>query len=378
MTLLLTLVVGSLLLVRRLPVAGWLPKVAASTLTALLMVPLWDKVERLAATFDFASASEHPFAGLIENSASFDQVVTLRTEEVLRRDDRSEFSALPLLTTAETLNYRSGPGVQARTVSTLPLGTRIVKRGRRVGGWIPVKYREHLGWVSSAFVALESSDSIDEFLWKDRPFLTIRQASMFARPGSNAKKLFTLPENAKLVRGERSGMWVKVQSGERAGWTSANLIRIAAPAEASDNLGLAVRLFFQDAFPQVDLRSRVAEYVVQVVFWVAFAFMRRPGRSLLESLAGGRIPALFAANTVLPALWFGVNNRHQLLVMSENEKSVIAAVAVAFTTLTWLLVDAIVSRTVPVLTAPGKPPYKTTRLEMFPRHSQVPWFGLRP
>jgi hypothetical protein len=378
MTLLLTLVVGSLLLVRRLTVAGWLPKVAVGTLTALLMVPLWDKVERLAATFDFASASEHPFAGLIENSASFDQVVTLRTEEVLRRDDRSEFSALPLLTTAETLNYRSGPGVQARTVSTLPLGTRIVKRGRRVGGWIPVKYREHLGWVSSAFVALESSDSIDELLWKDRPFLTIRQASMFARPGSNAKKLFTLPENAKLVRGERSGMWVKVQSGERAGWTSANLIRIAAPAEASDNLGLAVRLFFQDAFPQVDLRSRVAEYVVQVVFWVAFAFMRRPGRSLLESLAGGRIPALFAANTVLPALWFGVNNRHQLLVMSENEKSVIAAVAVAFTTLTWLLVDAIVSRTVPVLTAPGTPPYKTTRLEMFPRHSQVPWFGLRP
>lgn len=342
------LIATGLLLARHLWAAGRTRKVIVATLTALLMIPVWDKAVRLAEAT--AGESDQAMQDLLKASAPFDRFVALRTEEALLYDDRLAVSALRLITTAKELNFRSGPRIQAPVIHRLSLGTLVVKCGRRVGKWTPVEYGGHAGWVSSAFLA-QTYDLIDTFFWRQRPYFTIGTASVFRQPGYDGTRMFTLSKGTRLVLEERRGVWIKIKSAEHEGWVDAKLVRVGNPAEAQIDASLAVRFFLQDAFPQEKPLPKLVEYFLQILLWVALALMRRPSCSLLDSLAANRIPGMFAANVVGPALWFGVNNRPQLLLMSDNEKLVIAVVAVAFTSLTWVLVDAIASRRGSVLPA---------------------------
>lgn len=358
-----SITVVALLFVRRLSAELRIAKLITVALTALLMFPIWDRVMRLGEMLPVQSEPDKGIERLVGAEIPFDRIVALRTEAALREDDQSGLSALPLITTTD-LNIRSGPSSRANVIRTLPTGSVVVKFGRRQGEWMPIEHNGRKGWVCSRFVAIRFSEPIDSVLWKERPYVTVKKTLVFRSPGSTGQALRLLPAGTRVSLEERLGTWIKGSVAGRQGWIMAKDIRIVKPTEVQPNWYLAARLFVSDTFPQDKASDRIAEYLLQVTFWIALALLRRPTRSLWAALASNRIPVLFALNIAMPALWFGIKNRSQLLLMSDSERLALAAVAVTFTTVTWMLVDTLASWTKFVVTdierLPGEPTYLRT------------------
>jgi hypothetical protein len=182
---------------------------------------------------------------------------------------------------------------------------------------------------------------IDTLLWKERPYYTIHPTRLLARPDAGGELLHVLPERSKLIREARVGYWVKVKYDGFEGWTKAENLRIANASEVQGQYAVVAQMFVEDTFPEDNPFAKILAYLVGVGFFVALARMQRSGKSLLQSFAANRIPLMFALNVACSAFYFEVRNRPQLLLMSDTERLAIAAAAVAFTTATWCLVDAV-------------------------------------
>lgn len=53
------------------------------------------------------------------------------------------------------LNVRSGPSLRASILGTLPTGTHIDSTGPAENGWMPIRYGNRTGWVSSTYLAAQ-------------------------------------------------------------------------------------------------------------------------------------------------------------------------------------------------------------------------------
>jgi hypothetical protein len=344
----LVFLVASLALFRRHPRTAPNRECIARILAALLLIPVWYLVGCVESCLHRPSEYEQEMEALLASRASLDQIVRLQSREAIRQNDDSPVVDMRLRTTT-WVNLRPSPDIKSRPLAVKAPDTSVVARAHRRGQWVPVESDGRRGWIHSRYLVTDFSDPTDTHFWVERPYFTVRRARLYSQPNSRASALVTVPAMTQMLRKGRSGLWVKVRSGERIGWIRSENLRIGTLSEATSNYEQAARLYFGYAFPEKTLFGKVICYLIGMSLSIGIALMVRRGRRLLASLASRRAPfflfldALPLLETVICALYFAVKNRIQVILMSDDERLVVAAVAVALAVLTRAAGDMIVA-----------------------------------
>lgn len=139
----------------------------------------------------------------------------------------AEASTLQVGKTTEELNLRKGAGTKYGIKKVLPKDAVVtVLKTSKTGKWLKVRAGASTGWVSSAYVGFNQTNS------------TVNAKANF-RTGAGTKYRIKkkLPKGTAvaIIKPSKTGKWLKVSVDGKTGWVSAKLIGPKSVASSSSN-----------------------------------------------------------------------------------------------------------------------------------------------
>jgi len=143
--------------------------------------------------------------------------------------------------TASALNVRSGPSTKNHKVGMVVKGTRLTILGTQ-GSWYKISYNGKTAYVHSDYVKLEStstpspgSGNVGTVIGK----ATVTASSLNVRsgPGTNYKRIGSLPRNRQVELLAKQGAWYKIKYGSGVGYVHGNYLKIVSSGNTSNNSG---------------------------------------------------------------------------------------------------------------------------------------------
>jgi SH3-like domain-containing protein len=283
----------------------------------LLLAVVWSLTSRFPGTLDWRKDHERQLAAMLHQGVSFDQIVRLESAEVLSHSVAEGMN----LRTVEWVNFRVGPNVSATRLALFPPDTQVVATSHRVGQWLGVVWQTNAGWIHSKYLVTESADSIDTPLWITRPYFTIRPTRLFAEPATRSEALAILPPHTRATRLERSGFWIKVNTGNAQGWLRTKDILIQmGPGQGAEHWQ-AICTYLQYAFPENTLMQKVWGCCLGLLLSVGIGLVIPNGRGLMEDFRERRTPLLFVLQIFISSIYFWINSFTQTVLCAMRSAS---------------------------------------------------------
>lgn len=291
----------------------------------LMLIPFWWIVPKLASEEEDLRKHEAARHSMIQESVTFDVLLQLETEKLLRDASSPGAWGPSWLRSKSRLNLREGPGVHYDVVLTIPYGEliRLSSHPRHKGNWIEVKYEGVKGWVHSRYLVVNFVTTKGGlFGWSERPFYTVVQTRLRAEPNPASRVLDTIGTKEWLAKQSQQGYWIKVLYHGKVGWIPADAVRLGRDEETVPLYYRAAILGVKFVFPERTIFGKLLGLGVGVIigilmalylpgtkglFWIKFGiefsyFMIKNSFQIYGSLSGNELMAMMLSISILTAI----------------------------------------------------------------------------